>query len=218
MAQQKLLSGIQATGAPHIGNYFGAMKQFVDMQDEYESMIMIADLHALTTVKNPEVLRENILEVAIDYLAVGIDPDKAYIFRQSDVSEHTELTWIFNCITPMPFLMRAHAFKDAESKSTEVNVGLFDYPMLMASDILLYDPDVVPVGHDQKQHVEFTRDTAKKFNSIYGETFKLPKEKILESVGTIPGIDGRKMSKSYGNHIPLIVVIHGSGLVLNSNQ
>lgn len=200
---KKLLSGIQATGKPHIGNYFGAMKQFVEMQNNYDALYMIADLHSLTTVKDPKILRENILEVAIDYLAIGVDPNKAHIFRQSDVPEHTELTWIFNCIISMPYLMRAHAFKDAESKSAEVNVGLFDYPMLMASDILLYDIDVVPVGNDQKQHIEFTRDTAEKFNKIYGETFKLPKEKILESVGTIPGIDGRKMSKSYGNHIPL---------------
>jgi len=203
MAKQKLLSGIQATGKPHIGNYFGAMKQFVDMQDDHDALFMIADLHSLTTVKDPSVLRENILNVAIDYLAIGIDPNKAKIFRQSDVRSHTELTWVFNCLTSMPYLMRAHSFKDAEAKSKEVNIGLFDYPMLMAADILLYDPDIVPVGADQKQHLEFTRDTAEKFNNTYGETFKLPEDKILKSVGTIPGNDGRKMSKSYGNHLPL---------------
>jgi tryptophanyl-tRNA synthetase len=198
-----LLSGIQATGRPHIGNYFGAMKQFVDMQNEYETRIMIADYHALNTVQNPEELRENIIGVALDYIAIGLDPEKVIIFKQSDVQAHTELAWIFNTITTMPYLMRAHAFKDAEAKNKEIGVGTFDYPMLMAADILLYDPDIVPVGQDQKQHVEIARDTAEKFNRIFGETFKLPKESIREDVKVVPGTDGRKMSKSYHNTIPL---------------
>ena len=150
-----------------------------------------------------EELKENIFDVALDYLALGIDPEKSVIFRQSQIPAHTDLTWIFNCITTMPYLMRAHAFKDAEAKAKEVNVGLFDYPVLMASDILLYSPDLVPVGKDQKQHVEYARDIAEKFNRIYGDTFKLPEEYILQDVAIVAGIDGRKMSKSYGNHIPL---------------
>ncbi len=198
-----LLSGIKPTGRPHIGNYFGAMKQFVDMQNDYKSYIFIANYHALTTVSNKKELEESSIDIALDYLAIGIDPQKTTIFLQSDVPEVTELAWIFNCVTTMPFLMRAHAFKDAEAKNKEVNVGLFDYPVLMASDILIQNSDIVPVGKDQKQHVEIARDTAEKFNRIFGETFKLPKHKILEDVETVPGIDGRKMSKSYNNTIPL---------------
>jgi tryptophanyl-tRNA synthetase len=202
--QQKiLLSGVQATGRPHVGNYFGALKQFVDLQDTYSCRIMIADYHSLNSVQDANVLRENILGVAIDYLALGLDPEKVIIFKQSDVSAHTELAWIFNTITTMPYLMRGHAFKDAEAKNKEISVGTFDYPMLMAADILLYDPEVVPVGQDQKQHVEIARDTAEKFNRIYGDTFKLPKGLIMENVKTVPGTDGRKMSKSYNNTIPL---------------
>ncbi|MDQ3014603.1 MAG: tryptophan--tRNA ligase [bacterium] len=198
-----LLSGIQPTGRPHIGNYFGAMKQFVDLQDEYMSYIMIADYHALNSVKNKQELSENTLGVITDLLALGLDPEKVVLFKQSDVQAHTELTWIFNTLTTMPYLMRAHAFKDAEAKNKEISVGVFDYPMLMATDILLYSPDVVPVGQDQKQHVEIARDTAIKFNNTYGETFKLPKEIIKEEVKVVPGTDGRKMSKSYNNTIPL---------------
>jgi tryptophanyl-tRNA synthetase len=198
-----LLSGIQATGRPHIGNYFGAMKQFVDLQNEYDSYIMIADYHALNTIQNPKELSENSIGVAMDYLAIGLDPEKVVIFKQSDVQAHTELAWIFNTFTTMPYLMRAHAFKDAEAKNKEISVGTFDYPMLMAADILLYSPDVVPVGQDQKQHVEIARDTAEKFNHLFGQTFKMPKELIKDDVKVVPGIDGRKMSKSYGNTIPL---------------
>lgn len=198
-----LLSGVKPTGRPHIGNYFGAMKQFVDRQDDYKSYIFIADLHALTTARDPKQLRADTLDLAIDYLAIGLDPEKVTFFKQSDVAEHTELAWIFNCLTTMPFLARAHAFKDAEVKNKEVNVGLFDYPLLMAADILLYDTDVVPVGQDQKQHVEIARDTAEKFNYTYGDTFKLPEPLILDEVKTLPGLDGQKMSKSYGNTIPL---------------
>jgi tryptophanyl-tRNA synthetase len=206
-----LLSGVKPTGRPHIGNYFGAMKQFVDLQNNYRNFIMIADYHALTSVQNAGEMRQLILDLAIDYLAIGLDPEKVVIFKQSDVPEHTELAWIFNCLTTMPYLMRAHAFKDAEAKNKEVNVGLFDYPLLMAADILLYDTDAVPVGQDQKQHLEITRDTAEKFNRIFpsrdsgqvGDTFKLPEPLILSEVQTIPGIDGLKMSKSYGNTISL---------------
>ena len=198
-----LISGVKPTGRPHIGNYFGAMKRFVDLQDDYRAMIFIADYHALTTERDAKKLREETLDIAIDYLAIGLDPKKTIIFKQSDVPEVTELAWIFNCLTTMPFLSRAHAYKDALAKNKEVNVGVFDYPILMAADILIQDADVVPVGQDQKQHVEIARDTAEKFNLTYGETFKFPEPLIDESVATIPGIDGKKMSKSYGNTISL---------------
>ncbi|NCS98634.1 tryptophan--tRNA ligase [Candidatus Parcubacteria bacterium] len=201
--RKKLVSGIKPTGTLHLGNYFGALKQFVDLQNEYDSNIFIADFHALTTIQEKEVLEKNIINIATDYLAAGIDPNKVNLFKQSDIPEVTQAAWIFNCITTMPFLMRAHSFKDAEAKDKEINVGVFDYPILMAADILLPSADVVPVGKDQKQHVEITRDIAEKFNRIYGETFKLPKPIILEETETVPGIDGRKMSKSYGNIIPL---------------
>ena len=198
-----LLSGVKPTGTVHIGNYFGAMKQMVDLQDKYESYIFIADYHAMTTVQNKADLKQRIINVALDYLAIGLDPQKITLFKQSDIPQVTELAWIFNCITTMPYMMRAHAFKDAEAKNKEINVGVFDYPMLMASDILIQDADIVPVGQDQKQHVEYARDTAQKFNRIFGETFRLPEPLILSHVDTVPGIDGRKMSKSYGNVIPL---------------
>ncbi|MDQ5948940.1 MAG: Tryptophan--tRNA ligase [Patescibacteria group bacterium] len=202
--KKTLLSGVKPTGRPHIGNYFGAMKQFVDMQNDYTAIYMIADYHALNLVQNKSEMAQNILDVAIDYLALGIDPQKSIIFKQSDVPEHAELTWIFDTITTMPYLQRAHAYKDAEAKDKEINVGTFNYPMLMAADILLHDTDIVPVGQDQKQHVEYARDTAQKFNFIFDtDTFKLPEAKILEHVAVVPGTDGRKMSKSYGNTIPL---------------
>lgn len=203
MSHKILLSGVKPTGRPHIANYFGAMKQFVDLQNNYQTYVMIADLHALTTVQDAKQLKADTLDLIIDYLAIGLDPEKVVLFKQSDVSEHAELAWIFDCITTVPYLMRAHAFKDAEAKSKEVNAGLFTYPMLMAADILLYNADVVPVGKDQKQHIEYARDTAEKFNRLFGETFKLPEPLILESVETVPGLDGQKMSKSYGNTIPL---------------
>ena len=198
-----LLSGIQPSGRPHIGNFFGAMRQFIAMQEAHHCYFMIVDYHALNSTQDAKVMKQNIVDLAIDYLAVGLDPKHSVIFKQSDVPEHAELAWIFDTITTMPYLARAHAYKDAEAKYKETSVGLFNYPMLMAADILLYDTDVVPVGADQKQHVEITRDTAQKFNHIYGETFKLPEVKILSEVAVVPGIDGRKMSKSYGNTIPL---------------
>lgn len=203
MQKKTLLSGVKPTGRPHIGNYFGAMKQFVELQKEHKTFIMIADYHALNLIQNAEEMRENILGVALDYLAIGLDPEEVTIFKQSDVSAHTELAWIFDTLTTMPYLMRAHAFKDAEAKNKDISVGTFNYPMLMAADILLYDADVVPVGQDQKQHIEITRDTAQKFNNAFGETFKLPEPMIMESVAVVPGTDGQKMSKSYGNTIPL---------------
>jgi tryptophanyl-tRNA synthetase len=204
MSKKTLLSGVKPTGRPHIGNYFGAMRQFVDLQDEYNAIYMIADYHALNFIQNKDEMHQGIIDLTIDYLAIGLDPKKSIIFKQSDVSEHTELTWIFDTITTMPYLERAHAYKDAEAKNKEIGVGTFNYPMLMASDILLYDTDVVPVGQDQKQHVEYTRDTAQKFNHTFSsETFKLPDAKIISEVAIVPGTDGQKMSKSYGNTIPL---------------
>ncbi len=165
---------------------------------------MIADYHALTSIQDKELMKENILGVMLDYLAIGVDPEKVILFKQSDISEHFELAWIFDTLTTMPYLMRAHAFKDAEAKNKEINVGTFSYPMLMAADILLYGPDVVPVGKDQQQHVEIARDTAEKFNRIYkSEVLKLPEHAIIAEVATVPGIDGQKMSKSYHNTIPL---------------
>lgn len=208
MTKKTLLSGVKPTGRPHIGNYFGAMRQFVDMQDEYNAIYMIADYHALNFIQNKEELNRQILDLTIDYLAIGLDPKKSIIFKQSDVSEHTELAWIFDTITTMSYLERAHAYKDAEAKNKEISVGTFNYPMLMAADILLYDADAVPVGQDQKQHVEYTRDTAQKFNFTFGkEIFKLPESKILGEVAVVPGTDGQKMSKSYGNTIPLFATL-----------
>ena len=201
--KKRLISGIQPSGTIHLGNYFGAIKQFVDLQDQYDSYVFIADFHALTTIQNKEILSNNILNVAMDYIACGLDPEKVCLFRQSDVPEVTELAWYFNCITTMPFLERATSYKDANQKAKEVNVGLFDYPILMAADILIHDAEIVPVGADQKQHVEYARDIAQKFNNIFGESFILPESLIMKEVAIVPGIDGRKMSKSYNNTIPL---------------
>jgi tryptophanyl-tRNA synthetase len=201
-----LVSGIQATGKLHFGNYFGAMKQNIDLgnSSEFEAYIFIADYHALTTVKDKSALHTSALEIAAAYIACGLDTSKVKLFRQSAVPEHTELAMIFNNIVTMPYLMRAHAFKDHEAKNQEVNVGLFDYPVLMAADILMYGTDVVPVGQDQKQHIEYARDIAGFYNRAWGvEQFKMPKDLIMESVATVPGIDGAKMSKSKGNVISL---------------
>lgn len=202
---KRVISGIKPTGDVHIGNYFGAIKQFIDFQNksDFENYFFIADLHALTTVQDKETLQKNIINIVKTYLAVGLNPKKVTIFKQSDIPEVTELTWIFNCLTTMPQLMRGHSFKDAEAKSKEVSVGLFDYPVLMAADILLNQIDIVPVGKDQKQHVEIAREIGRKFNNTFGELFKEPKEYIIEEVETIPGTDGQKMSKSYNNVIPL---------------
>ncbi len=203
MAKETLISGIKSTGTLHIGNYFGAMRQFVELQNDYECFVFVADLHALTTLQNAEKMRETITETVAGYIAVGLDPKKVTLYKQSDVPQVAELAWIFNCLTTMPYLMRAHAFKDAEAKNKEINVGIFDYPMLMAADILIQKANIVPVGLDQKQHIEITRDTALKFNRIFGDVFALPKERIQEEMQTIVGTDGEKMSKSRGNIIPL---------------
>ncbi|HEY4513177.1 MAG TPA: tryptophan--tRNA ligase [Candidatus Paceibacterota bacterium] len=206
MSKKVFLSGIQPSGRPHIGNYFGMMKQLLADQDKYDVYVLIVDYHALKSVKTAKEMKENIKGVMLDYLALGLDPEKVTFFKQSDVSEHTELCWVFDNITTMPYLMRAHAFKDAEAKNKEIDVGTFNYPMLMAADILLYGADIVPVGADQKQHIEIARDTAEKFNRLYGQgsqTFKLPEPMIMKNVAVIPGTDGRKMSKSYNNTIPL---------------
>lgn len=200
---QRLFSGIQPSGALHIGNYFGALKQWVEMQSEYDCLFCVVDYHALTTVRDGAALRANTIESARDLLAIGIDPEQGIFFKQSDVPEHMELAWIFECLVTVPFLERAHAYKDKVAKGLEANAGLFNYPMLMAADILLYDTQVVPVGKDQQQHVEYAREAAMKFNNAYGETFTAPKEYIMETVAVVPGTDGQKMSKSYGNTIPL---------------
>jgi tryptophanyl-tRNA synthetase len=198
-----LLSGIQPSGRLHIGNYFGAMKQFVDLQDTYDTNISIVNYHALTTVGDPQKLKEDTIGAVIDHLAIGLDPEKVALFMQSDVPQITELAWIFNTLITVPYLSRAVAYKDKVEQGIEASVGLFDYPVLMAADILITGAQVVPVGADQKQHVEIARDIAQKFNHKYGETFVLPEVLIQETVATVPGIDGRKMSKSYNNTIPL---------------
>ena len=203
--KKRLLSGVKPSGRPHIGNYLGAMRQFVELAESHESFVFVADYHAMNTVHDAQELRENTKDLVLDYLAIGLNPDNMTLFKQSDMPEHTELCWIFNTITTMPYLMRAHAYKDAEAKNKEINVGTFDYPMLMSADILMYDPDIVPVGADQKQHVEYARDTAEKFNRLYGETFKLPDVYTPKEIAIIPGVDGQKMSKSYNNTIPLFV-------------
>lgn len=200
-----VLSGIQPSGNPHLGNYLGAMKQHVELQEQPNiiPIYFVADLHALTTTRDPELLSKYSRELIIDYLALGIDPEKSILFKQSAIPEHTELTWIFSTFAHMGLLERAHAWKDAKEKGLkDPTVGLFTYPILMATDILLYSPDLVPVGKDQKQHIEICRDIATKFNNLYGETFKLPEPDIKEDVESVPGTEGeRKMSKSYGNVI-----------------
>ncbi|MBI4088785.1 tryptophan--tRNA ligase [Candidatus Kaiserbacteria bacterium] len=201
-----LVSGIKPTGALHIGNYFGAMRQLTELStsNKYKSFIFVADYHALNTMQDAEEMRRRTKELVMAYIAAGLGPKEVVFFKQSDIPSHTELAWIFDTITTMPYLMRAHAYKDAEAKDKELNVGTFNYPMLMAADILLYDAAIVPVGADQKQHIEIARDTAEKFNRIFKtEVFKLPKPYILPEVAVVPGTDGQKMSKSYRNVIPL---------------
>jgi tryptophanyl-tRNA synthetase len=201
--KKRLFTGLQPSGQLHIGNYFGALKPFVDTYSGFESFLMIADYHTLTSLKDPAQLHQNTLDIVRAYLAAGIDPGEATIFKQSDIAEHTELAWIFECLVTVPFLMQAHSYKDKVARGLEANAGLFNYPMLMAADILLYDTAVVPVGADQRQHVEYAREAAAKFNNAYGKTFKEPEEKISDTVAIVPGTDGQKMSKSYGNTIPL---------------
>lgn len=199
-----VLTGIQPSGQLHVGNYFGAIAPLVSLAGEgYAVRAMIADQHALTTVREPQVLRQSAAEIAGVLLAAGL-PDDVALFRQSDVPEHQELAWYLSCLTTVPYLQRAHAYKDAEAKGKELSAGTFYYPVLMAADILAEDVDLVPVGKDQQQHIEFARDFAQKFNNAYGETLRMPEGLISEEVGTVPGTDGRKMSKSYGNVIPLL--------------
>lgn len=197
------LSGIQPSGTLHIGNYFGAIKQFIENQGKYDGFYFVADYHALTSSPEPAALRKNTYDIILDYMALGLDPKISTIFLQSDIPEVTELAWILSNVTPVALLERAHSYKDKTAKGIAPNQGLFFYPVLMAADILIYDSDIVPVGKDQKQHVEITRDIAIKFNSIYGDIFKLPQEVIKESVAVVPGTDGQKMSKTYQNTIEM---------------
>lgn len=203
--KKRILTGLQASGTLHIGNYFGALKPLVDLtqDEENEVFLMVADYHALTSVRDGELLRRYTYEVVKDYIAAGVDPKKVVLFKQSDNPYHMELGWVLNCMVTVPFLMQAHSYKDKVAKGLEANAGLFTYPMLMAADIVLYDTDVVPVGEDQRQHLEYTREAVTKFNNAYGEVLKEPKELIVAGVGTVPGTDGLKMSKSYKNTIPL---------------
>ena len=199
----RILSGIQPSGVLHIGNYFGMMRPGIALQAEGEAFYFIADYHALTSLRNPKALRENSRRVALDFLACGLDPERAALFRQSDVSQVTELAWILATVAPMGLLERAHSYKDKVARGMTASAGLFNYPVLMAADILIYDSDIVPVGKDQKQHIEITRDLAVKMNETYGEIFKLPEPRIQTATEVVPGIDGQKMSKSYGNNIDI---------------
>src|SRR5262245_7239876 len=200
---QRVLSGIQPSGKLHLGNYFGAIKQHIELQHGRDCFFFIADYHAMTTVQTPQTLREYVRDVALDYLALGLDGEKVALFRQSDVPEVTELAWILSAVTNMGLLERAHSYKDKVAKGIEASVGLFTYPVLMAADILIYRSHVVPVGEDQVQHLEMTRDMAGRFNRAYTEVFPLPVPHVVESVAKVPGVDGQKMSKSYGNTIEI---------------
>jgi tryptophanyl-tRNA synthetase len=205
----RILSGIQPSGVLHIGNYFGMMKPAIALQAEGEALYFIADYHALTSLRDPDALRENCRRVALDFLACGLDPERATLFRHSDVPQVTELAWILSTVAPMGLLERATSYKDKLARGLAATVGLFSYPILMAADILIYDSDVVPVGKDQKQHIEITRDLAVKMNEIFGQSepdgriFRLPDARIQPATETVPGIDGQKMSKSYGNNIDI---------------
>ena len=199
----RVLSGIQPTGRPHWGNYFGAIRQYIDLQENNDGFYFIADLHALTTVRQPDQLRQNVMDTALDMLALGLDPNQATLFVQSQIPEVTELTWLLMTGTPMGLLERCHAYKDKKEKGLSADAGLFTYPVLMAADILAYDSQVVPVGADQVQHIEVCRDLVGSFHHTFGETFVLPKAKTLDVGAKVPGTDGQKMSKSYENTLPL---------------
>jgi tryptophanyl-tRNA synthetase len=203
----RVLTGIQSSGRQHLGNILGAILPAIEMSNDpkNEAYLFIADLHSLTTVKDAKQRKDNLIATAAAWLACGLNPNKVVFYAQSHLPECTELTWYLNCFTPYPMLANAHSFKDKSNNLSDVNAGLFDYPVLMASDILLYDADIVPVGKDQKQHLEITRDLASSFNHQYGDTFVIPESKISESVMTIPGTDGRKMSKSYGNVVDVFL-------------
>jgi tryptophanyl-tRNA synthetase len=204
-ARPRSLSGIKPTGVPHVGNYLGMIRPAIELQESYDAFYFVADYHALTSEWDPEVMRRQTYEVTAYFLAFGLDPQRAAFFRQSDVPEVTELTWLLSCVTSMGLLERAHAYKAAKDEGRAVNHGLFAYPVLMAADILIYDSNVVPVGKDQIQHLEMTRDIAQRFNHVFGETFVIPEALVKEEVMTIPGIDGQKMSKSYDNTIAALL-------------
>jgi len=199
----RVLSGIQPSGRLHIGNYFGAMQQHMDLQSEHDGFYFIADYHAMTSNPDPKLLAERSLDVAMDYLALGLDPEKTVFWRQSDVPEVLELAWLLSCVTPMGLLQRCVSFKDKVAQGLSPNHGLFAYPVLQAADILAFDSNLVPVGADQKQHIEVTRDIATRFNHTYGELLTIPEPRIIESVAVVPGVDGRKMSKSYDNTLEI---------------
>src|SRR5204862_7848490 len=199
----RILSGIQPSGALHLRNYFKIMRPAIELQEKNEAYYFIADYHSMTSLFDPAERRQNTLDVALDFLACGLDPKKSVFFRQSDVPEVTELAWILSTLTPMGLLERATSYKDKIAKGISPNHGLFAYPVLMAADILIYDSNIVPVGQDQKQHVEMTRDIAIKFNEQYGETFVIPEPQIRAATAKVPGVDGEKMSKSYGNTIEI---------------
>ena len=199
----RILSGIQPSGILHIGNYFGMMRPAIALQEQGEAFYFVADYHALTSLQDPKALRENSRRVALDFLACGLDPKRAALFMQSDVPQVTELAWILSTVTPVSRLELAHSYKDKTARGMAANAGLFNYPVLMAADILIYDSDAVPVGKDQKQHIEITRDIATRINEAYGPTLKLPVARIHAATETVPGVDGQKMSKSYGNTIDI---------------
>jgi tryptophanyl-tRNA synthetase len=199
----RILSGIQPSGALHLGNYFGMMKPAIELQQQGEALYFIANYHSMTSLFDAADRRRNTQEVALDFLACGLDPARAVFFRQSDVPEVTELSWILTTVTPMGLLERCHSYKDKIAHGISPNHGIFAYPVLMAADILIYDSNLVPVGRDQKQHVEVTRDVAIKFNEAYGETFVIPEPRIRDDTALVPGTDGQKMSKSYGNTIEI---------------
>lgn len=203
----RILTGIQSTGRPHLGNILGAIKPAIEMSQnpQNESLLFIADMHSLTTIRDAALLKQNTYSVAAAWLAFGFDTSQNMMYRQSDVPCVTELSWYLNCLTPFPMLANAHSFKDKSEKLADVNAGLFTYPVLMTADIILYDANFVPVGKDQMQHLEMARDLAEKFNHLYGETFVIPEAKVSEHVMTIPGTDGQKMSKSYGNTIDIFL-------------
>ena len=199
----RILSGIQPSGALHLGNYFGMMRSAIELQDQGEAFYFIADYHSMTSLTDAAQRRKNSLDVALDFLACGLDPKKSVFWKQSAVPEVTELTWLLSTVTPMSLLEKCHSYKDKTAKGIAPSHGLFAYPVLMAADILIFDSNVVPVGRDQKQHVEVTRDIAIKFNELYGQTFILPEPRIRDEVAAVPGLDGQKMSKSYGNTIEI---------------
>ncbi len=201
----RVLNGLQSSGTLHIGNYFGAIKPMLDLQDDNDMFMFIANYHALTSLKDPEALRKNTIDAAVTFLSLGLDPKKSTFWVQSDVREVLELYWILSSYTPMGLLERGHSYKDKVARGIGANHALFSYPVLMAADILLYDSQIVPVGKDQIQHVEMTRDIAIKFNNEHGDIFLIPEYKVDENVATVPGIDGAKMSKSYGNDISIFL-------------